>query len=130
MPRRRSSALSLGVVNHAVARAEFASEIRRENFGGDDVRADGNDFFAERWCGGSDVGAAGEENFTSRKRAARSGDTETTRAIVGLGLYVENPRVIVKRCASTLGRFGQARNVLRGIYACAGFVDEAAEIDA
>jgi len=36
------------VVDHAVARAEFAGEIRRENFRGNDVRADGNDFLAQR----------------------------------------------------------------------------------
>src|SRR5229473_2479680 len=32
--------------DHAAARTEFAGQFDRKNFGGDDVRADGNDFFS------------------------------------------------------------------------------------
>ena len=51
------------VVDHAVARAEFARQIAGQNFRGDDVRADGNDFFAERGSSIGRVRAAGENHF-------------------------------------------------------------------
>ena len=52
-----------GVVDHAVPRAEFASEIGRQNLRGDDVRANGNDFFSQRGSGFAGVGTAGEDDF-------------------------------------------------------------------
>src|SRR6267378_2845865 len=53
----------LRVVDHAVARAEFARQIAGQNFRRDDVRADGNDFFAQRGSRISRVRAAGENHF-------------------------------------------------------------------
>src|ERR1700741_4477601 len=45
----------LGVVDHAVARAQFARQARGQRLRGNDVRADGNYFFRERWRSRSGV---------------------------------------------------------------------------
>src|SRR6202521_214208 len=51
------------VVDHAVARAEFARQIAGKTSRGDDVRADGNDFFSQRGSSIGRVRAAGQNYF-------------------------------------------------------------------
>src|SRR5260370_39663034 len=58
-----------GVVDHAVARAEFAREVTGQDFGGDDIRADGYDFLLQRGSGFAGVSAAGDDDFPPRDSA-------------------------------------------------------------
>ena len=58
-----------GVVDHAIARAEFAGEVRWKNFRGDDVGTDGNDFLSQHGGGFGCVCAAGKNHFARRDSA-------------------------------------------------------------
>ena len=62
----------LGVVDHAVAGAQFARHRFRQDFGRDDVGADRNNLFLQLWSGGSGVTARACKYILGPKRAARS----------------------------------------------------------
>ncbi len=50
------------VVDHAVARAKVARQIAGQHFRGDDIRANRNDFFAQRGSRFGGVSAAGRRD--------------------------------------------------------------------
>src|SRR5260370_40645992 len=63
----------LGIVDHAIAGAELGGEFFRQDFGDDDVGADGNDFLLQRGGNASGVAAGGYENVAGTQGSARRG---------------------------------------------------------
>ena len=120
------------VVDHAVAGAEFSGEIGRQAFRGDDVGADGDDFFSQGGSGVRGVSAGGENHFAGGNSAFGSFDqevqTRTAATPEPMGDFLD-ARVIVEASAGALSGVGQACNVARRVQARAGFVNHAAEIN-
>src|SRR5215469_1108330 len=119
----------LGVVDHAVAGAEFARQVRRQRLGGNDVGTDGDDFLAQRRSCGTGVGAAREQNLLCSQTAARSFHEKAASAGDRLLAYAEDPRVVKERGASAVRGLCKAGDVLSGIYAGTCLVHQCAEIN-
>src|SRR5208283_3226279 len=60
----------LGVVDHAVARAELLRQLLRQDFRGDNERTDRDDSLLQCGRGRAGVSAGGDENFVCPERAA------------------------------------------------------------
>src|SRR6476661_3193960 len=70
----------LGVEDHAVAGAYFGGEFFRQDFGDDDVRADGDDFLLQRGGDAGGVAAGGDDYVLRAQRSAGGGDFPAARA--------------------------------------------------
>src|SRR5215472_8035051 len=104
-----------GIVDHAVAWAEFARQVGWEHLRGDDERPDGNDLFSQRGGGFGSVRAAGEDDFPSPHCVPGSADTKPAYGVLGFGFDFFDARVVVQASACAPRGMSQSDNVARGI---------------
>jgi hypothetical protein len=116
----------LGIVDHAIARAQLGSQFFGQNFGNDDVRADGNDFLLQRGSDAGGVAAGGDYDVVRAQCAACGGNFPAARAFA---LNLINMRALEDGGSGALRGAGEAGDQAGGVYSGAGIVDQAAVID-
>src|ERR1035441_2226781 len=107
----------LGIVDLTIARAQFAGQRLRKNFGSDDERPDGNDFLPQRRCSRTRVAAGYNQHVARPNRASRSVEPETRRAGTQFALDVLQSRSLADLGPGTHGSGAESGNVTRGIEA-------------